>query len=257
VKWAMLRSPAKRHLPLTLASSITSEVYRGLVKARDLVTCKVRVNQTDLLVSGIRDLEEEAKSLVYGYRQQIENYIERHPFFATTLCPVVRDPFAPKIINSMIEAGSRAQVGPMASVAGAIAEYVGLGLLPYSPDVIVENGGDVFIRSDVRREILLLAESSDFTAIRIAVPPSQNPVGVCTSSGKLGHSLSCGRADAVMVVGHSASMADAAATGIANLMKRPSQIKKGLEMAREMGVLGVVILIGGHMGAWGRIEFLE
>jgi len=170
---------------------------------------------------------------------------------------MARDPFAPEIINRMIEAGSRANVGPMASVAGAIAEYVGLGLLPYSPEVIVENGGDVFIRSNVGREILLLAESSDFIAIRIAIPPSQNPVGVCTSSGKLGHSLSCGKADAVMVVGHSAAMADAAATGIANLIKKPSQIRKGLERGREIGMLGVLILIGKHMGAWGQIELLE
>ncbi len=242
---------------LVLPSRVTSDVYRRVVKTYDLITRKVLVNQTDLLVSGFRDLEEEAKHLVIKYRRQLEDYIDKHPSFVRAFCPLKRDPFAPRIVNSMIEAGSRANVGPMAAVAGAIAEYVGLGLLPYSRDVVVENGGDVFIRSKVRREMLLLAESSDFTGMKIAIQPSPKPVGVCTSSGKLGHSLSYGRADAVMVVGPTVSMADAAATGIANLIKSPSDIKKGLDRAQEIGVLGVLILIKDQMGAWGNIEFLN
>ena len=253
----MLTSQVNVKDSLFLPPQVTSEVYRGLVKACDLITSKVQVNQTDLLVSGFSDLEEEAKCLVYKYRRQIEDYIERHPSFVRAFYPLKRDPFAPRIINSMIEAGLRANVGPMASVAGAIAEYVGLGLLPYSRDVIVENGGDVFVRSKVRREMLLLAESSDFTAMKIAIQPSPKPVGVCTSSGKLGHSLSYGRADAVMVVGPTASMADAAATGITNLIETPSDMEEGLKRAREIGALGVLILIEGQMGAWGQIEFLN
>jgi len=253
----MLTSQAKKDDSLILPSRITSDVYRGMVKVYDLITRKILVKQTDLLVSGFTDLEEEAKSLVFKYRQQIEDYIERHPSFARAFSPLKRDPFAPSIINSMIEAGSRANVGPMASVAGAIAEYVGLGLLPYSRDVIVENGGDVFILSKVKREMLLLAESSDFTGIKIAIQPSSKPIGVCTSSGKLGHSLSYGRADAVMVVGSTASMADATATYIANLIETPSHIEERLKRAGEIGVLGVLILIEGQMGAWGQIEFLN
>jgi ApbE superfamily uncharacterized protein (UPF0280 family) len=228
-----------------------------MVKASDLATCKVQIKQTDLLVSGFRDLEAEATVLVNKYRRQIEDYIEKHPSFGRSFSSFKRDPFAPKIINSMIEAGLRAEVGPMASVAGAIAEYVGLGLLQYSRDIIVENGGDIFIRSEARRKLLLLAESSDFAGIEIAIQPSSKPIGICTSSGKLGHSSSYGRADGVMVLGRTASMADAAATGIANLINKPSDIDQGLKRAREIGVLGVLILIEGQMGAWGQIEFCE
>ncbi len=253
----MLKSSDNKSDSLILPSRVTSDAYRRVVKTCDLITHKVLVNQTDLLVSGFRDLEEKAKSLVYKYRRQLEDYIDKHPSFVRAFCPLKRDPFAPRIVNSMIEAGSRANVGPMAAVAGAIAEYVGLGLLPYSRDVVVENGGDIFIRSKVRREMLLLAESSAFTGIKIAIQPSPKPVGVCTSSGKLGHSLSYGKADAVMVVGPTASMADAAATGIANLIRSPSDIKKGLDRAQEIGVLGVLILIQDQMGVWGNIEFLN
>ncbi|MFH1932950.1 MAG: UPF0280 family protein [Pseudomonadota bacterium] len=187
-------------------------------------------------------MKEKAEVLVRKYRQQIEDYIDKYPSFARSLSPLNRDPFAPRIINSMIDAGLSANVGPMAAVAGAIAEYVGLGLLPYSRDVIIENGGDIFIRSEVRREMLLLAESSEFTGLKIVIQPSSKPIGVCTSSGKLGHSLSLGKADA-------------AATGIANLMERPSDIDKGLTRAHEVGALGILILIEGYMGAWGQIEF--
>jgi ApbE superfamily uncharacterized protein (UPF0280 family) len=253
----MSRYRAKGKEPLILPSRITSGVYRGLVKAGDLFTSEVLVKQTDLLVSGSRDLKAEAGGLVYKYRKQIEDYIERYPSFLRSFTPVKRDPFAPEIINRMIEAAARVNVGPMASVAGAIAEFVGLGLLPYSRDIIVENGGDVFIRSERRREVLLLAESSGFMGMRIAIQPSLKPVGVCTSSGKLGHSLSNGKADAVMVVGSSASLADAAATGIANLIENPSDISRGIRVAQEIGVLGVLILIGEQMGAWGQIEFLS
>lgn len=253
----MLRSQVKQKDSFILPTTVTPEDYRGLVKSGDLTTSRILVKQTNLLVSGFRDLKEEAEVLVRRYRQQIEDYMERHPSYEKVFTPVKRNPFAPRIISSMIEAASRANVGPMAAVAGAIAEYVGLGLLPYSRDVVVENGGDVFIRSKVRREMLLLAESSDFKGMKIAIQPSPKPVGVCTSSGKLGHSLSYGKADAVMVVGPTASMADAAATGIANLIRSPSDIKKGLDRAQEIGVLGVLILIEDQMGAWGNIEFLN
>jgi ApbE superfamily uncharacterized protein (UPF0280 family) len=257
VRWETLISPSREKDTLVIPTQITSEVYRGLVKAGDLITSRILVKQTDLLVSGFRDLKEKATVLVHKYRKQIEDYIDRNPSFLRAFSPVKQDPFAPKIIKTMIEAASKADVGPMASVAGAIAEYVGLGLLPYTRDVIVENGGDVFIRSEKKREMLLLAESSDFLGLRIAIKTSTKPLGVCTSSGKLGHSLSYGRADAVMVVGQSTSMADAAATGIANLIEMPSDIRKGLRRAQEMGVLGVLILIEGQMGAWGQIELLS
>jgi ApbE superfamily uncharacterized protein (UPF0280 family) len=257
VRWGTLISPSRERDTLVLLPQISTEVYRGLVKAGDLVTSRILVKQTDLLVSGFKDLKEEAAALVHTYRQQIEDYIERNPFFIRALSPVEPDPLAPRIINTMIEAASKANVGPMASVAGTIAEYVGLGLLPYSRDVIVENGGDVFIRSEVRREMLLLAESSEFIGLRIAIKASPKPLGVCTSSGRLGHSLSYGKADAVMVVGTSPSIADAAATGIANLIMKPSDIRKGLTRAQEMGVLGVLILVEGQMGAWGQLELVS
>lgn len=247
----------KKNASVILTDQINSDAYRTLVKSNGLTTCRVLVKQTDLLISGFGDLKEKATYLVHKYRKHIENYIEMNPYFASSLVPVKQDYSAPAIIRSMIQSASRAGVGPMASVAGAIAEYVGLGLVPYSEEIIIENGGDIFIKSKTRREILLLAESSDFVGMRIAVDPVSEPIGVCTSSGKLGHSNSFGNADAVMVIGTSASFADAAATAIANIVKVPADLKKAIKRARQIGVTGIVILINEKIGAWGRVEILS
>ena len=235
---------------------VTPDDYRGFAKSGDLVSSTVVVKQTNLLVSGFNDLGKEARRLVHKYRREIEDYIKKHPYFEKSLVPIQGDPSAPRIVKTMIEAAARTGVGPMASVAGAIAEYVGMCLLRSSRDVIVENGGDIFIRSAVGRQILLLAETSELSAIRIALPPSPEPVGLCTSSGTLGHSLSFGRADAVTVLWSSACRADAAATAIGNVVKGHGDIRKGIRRAQEIGVEGVVILAEGRIGAWGKISFV-
>ena len=237
-------------------TEIDADIYRKLVKPKGLISARIRVKQTDLLVSGTCDLTQKAIILVTRYREQIEGYIAAHPFFIRSFVPVEPDNKAPKIVNTMIDAAARADVGPMASVAGAIAEHVGLGLMPFSREVIVENGGDIFLFTSHRREMLLLAESSLFKGLRIALSPSPDPIGICTSSGILGHSFSFGRADAVMVVATSAAVADAAATSIGNLVKRSSDLEAAIERAKEIGVDGVVILVDDKMGAWGNVEIL-
>lgn len=235
---------------------MTSETYRSLVRPKGLVSSRVRVKQTDLLVTGGRDLGAEALLLVREARRDIEAAISARPEFQWSLVPVEDDPGAPAIVRSMIVDSARAGVGPMAAVAGAIADHVGKGLLPLSQDVIVENGGDVFVHTTSRREMLLLAENSPFRGIRIAVGPTREPLGVCTSSGTLGHSLSFGRADAVAIVARTASLADAVATSVANGVRGPEDVQRGIDRAREVGVDGVVILVGDRLGAWGNVEIV-
>jgi len=236
---------------------IDANAYRSLVNPRGLISAGIRVKQTDLMVSGTSNLRHKALPLVIQHRREIEDYIDGHPFFVRSLMPVPPDETAPEIVQSMIAAASRSQVGPMAAIAGAIAEYVGLGLMPFSSEVIVENGGDIFLFSSQRRELLLLAESSPFRCLRIALAPTSEPMGICTSSGTLGHSLSLGRADAVMVSASSASLADAAATAIGNLTRVPSDVSAAIGKAQEIGVTAVVILIEDRMAAWGRVEILD
>ena len=115
-------------------------LYRRRVRAKGLFSFHVTVKETDLWVSADRDLEKETARSIFGYRYQLENYIQTNPAFLTALHPLPEDPDAPAIVKEMIQATRAIGVGPMASVAGAIAQFVGRDLLEWTEQVIVENG---------------------------------------------------------------------------------------------------------------------
>ncbi len=144
----------------------------------------------------------------------------------------------------------------MASVAGAVADFVGRGLSAHCDDVIVENGGDIFIKSGRKRLVGLYAGTSPFTGqIAFEIQPGQMPLGVCTSSGTVGPSLSLGLADAVATFSPSTALADAAATAVANRVLSEDDIPQALEFARAIPRLtGVVIVKGEKMGLWGQVK---
>ena len=161
-----------------------------------------------------------------------------------------------KTLVEMAEAAREVGVGPMAAVAGAIAEKVGVELLPFSDEIIVENGGDIFLRTQKERFIGVYAGESAFTKkIAFSILPEETPLGVCTSSGTVGHSLSFGYADAVIVFSPSTSLADAAATAIGNMVRIPEDITQALEFAQGIENLkGVAIIKGDNMGLWGQVR---
>lgn len=235
----------------------TSAAYRRLARPEDLISFRILVEQSDLLVCALRPLETQARTLVLNARQQITDYMGRHSEFAAALAPLPPDAAAAPVVSAMLQASRQAGVGPMAAVAGAIAEYVGRGLLAQSEEVIVENGGDVFLRSGHRREVALLAEHTALVGLRVALPAAPEGLGLATSAGTLGHSLSFGRADAVMVLADSAALADALATAIGNRVREPRDLAPALAIARALGARGAVILAAGHVAAWGAIELLD
>lgn len=232
--------------------------YREWVRHDDLVAFRVMEEETDLMVSGDTDLSDAAAEAISLYRKQIKGYILKDRKFLTALKPVkVRDD-APEIVREMAEAARIVGVGPMASVAGVIAERVGGDLLKLSKQIIVENGGDIFIRTSRERLLGIYAGGSPFTgrlALRIA--PEQTPLGICTSSGTVGHSLSFGRADAAIILSRWTALADAAATATGNRVKTEADIQKGIDFARDVeGVEGVVVIVGKKIGAWGKVELV-
>ena len=159
----------------------------------------------------------------------------------------------------MAESAARVGIGPMASVAGAIAEFVGSELLAFSKEIIVENGGDIYLRSLKKRLIGIYAGKSPLTGkIGLEINKEDTPLGICTSSGTVGHSLSHGRADAVIALSKSAALADAAATAIGNLIKQPGDIPDGIEFAKGIdGLLGVVIIEDDKIGLWGKVKICQ
>lgn len=231
--------------------------YRSRVRS-ELVCFTVKVKETDLFVSAERDLTAEAFAAAAAGRQEIEQYIERAPEFARALAPVSVADDAPPIVREMAAAAAAAGVGPMAAVAGALAEHVGRALLDHSPQVIVENGGDLFIASTAPRTVAIFAGESPLSErVGLAVKPEQTPIGVCSSSGTVGPSLSLGRADAAVALAPSAALADAAATALGNLVHSAADIRAALDRAQAIpDLLGAVIIIGDQMGAWGQVELV-
>jgi ApbE superfamily uncharacterized protein (UPF0280 family) len=233
--------------------------YRSWRAREGLVPFRVAVKETDLYILACTPLEQEAEEAIIGFRHQIEGYIRENPLFQTSLCPLPADPLAPRIVKEMLAASQRAGVGPMAGVAGAMAEFVGKALLAFTPEVVVENGGDIYLQTNTERKIGIFAGGSPLNMrVGIRVPPERTPVGVCTSSGTVGPSLSLGRADAACIISPSAALADAAATAVGNLVQGKRDIEGALEAGRKIpGVEGVVIIVGDALGAWGEYELVK
>jgi ApbE superfamily uncharacterized protein (UPF0280 family) len=236
--------------------------YRKFVTANGLETFEVRVEETDLQIAAERDLSGAALSAIHRIRGVLKHFIQDHPAFETAL-----DPFAecdrswPHEIQSMIRAGRVAGTGPMAAVAGCVAEYVGNALLESSNQVIVENGGDIFLASTAERTLALYAGELNPLSMQLGlrIPPSLTPLGVCTSSGTIGHSLSLGMADAAVAVSRSTPLADAVATSLGNRVSRAADIEAGLDWALSVpGVLGAVLIVGESLGVRGEhLELVE
>lgn len=233
--------------------------YRHWVKGQDLVSFSVMLKETDLYIRASRNLQGEAFKSVIKYRDELEDYIEQHPDFLTSLEPVPFDKGAPDIVRVMLKAAEKAGVGPMAAVAGAINEFVGHELLNFSPEVIIENGGDIFIRSLRKRVIGIYAGKSPLNGkIGLEINGEDTPLAICTSSGTVGHSFSYGQADAVVVLSPSSPLADAAATAIGNLIKQPEDIPNAIERAKGLTELtGLLVIKGDKIGLWGDVRICD
>jgi ApbE superfamily uncharacterized protein (UPF0280 family) len=152
-------------------------------------------------------------TLQFAYRL-LENYGRRQPDFFQSLSPLP-DREGPPLIRRMLQAAQLAGVGPMAAVAGALAEEIGVNIRSLCPDVLVENGGDLYIRRRRPSRVRIYSGWGDFSSpLSLLLPAGE--WGIASSSGLYGHSFSQGEAEMVTVVCPSAVMADAFATGIAN-----------------------------------------
>ncbi len=237
--------------------------YRQRHRQEDLVHFQLAVGETDLDI-GVRkerysdQLVEWVEETIRNCRRPLEDYILRDPDFAKALTPYTVSPYAPLIVKTMAEAGRLAGVGPMAAVAGVISELVGKSIAKRSRDVIVENGGDIFLRTSRIRKVGVFAGDSPLSnRVAIEIRPEQTPLGICTSSGKVGHSLSFGKADAVVVISPSVPLADAVATATGNLVKTINDLEKALEFASGIeGVTGVLVIKDDRLAVWGSVKLI-
>ncbi len=236
-----------------------NRTYRRQHQKSGLISFDITVKETNLNIQAKTNLSDEAIKYVLDCRNTIETYINLNPAFASSLAPIKPSGHAPKIIQDMIEASVLANVGPMAAVAGTIAEYTGAKLLDHSSEVLVENGGDIFIKSDTETVFSIYAENSPFnTTTGILVPKHSKPFGMCTSSGTLGHSKSFGKADAVTILASSCALADATATALGNIVNSKEDIQTTIDIGKSIkGIQGIVIIKGESIGLWGDLKLIS
>ncbi|MDP2923524.1 MAG: UPF0280 family protein [Candidatus Omnitrophota bacterium] len=235
--------------------------YRDWVRQKDLHLAHIMDKETDLQILTNKPIDKDfLKERIRQYRWDIENYIIKERRFLTSLKPIEVELNAPEIVKEMTQAAKLANVGPMASIAGAIAEFLGKDLLEKGyKDVLIENGGDIFLATRKTRIIGIYAGKSKlWQNLSLKIKPKDTPLGICASSGTIGHSLSFGCADSVVILSKSASLADAVATATANRINSKEDLSSALDFSRSIkGICGAAIIFRNNLASWGKVEFVK
>ncbi|HOX54677.1 MAG: UPF0280 family protein [Candidatus Omnitrophica bacterium] len=231
--------------------------YRNWLDKKELFTKHIVVGESDILISSDVDLDEDfLRARISDYRKNIAKYILCDRNFSTSLTPIRVSKGAPLIVKDMAEAAKKSGVGPMAAVAGAIADYLAKDLKNMTKELIIENGGDIFLKTKTKRRIGIYAGDSKLSGkIVIEIDGKKTPLGVCTSSGTVGHSLNFGITDATVIVAKTSTLADAVATATSNIVKKSEDIKKAINFAKSIqGVTAILIIVKDLLSAWGDIK---
>ena len=218
---------------------------------------EIAYQESDLYIISPNALDKKlALSILIGYYTQIEDYIKKNPKFFSSLSPLKFDTEAPFIIQDMLKASEISGIGPFSAVAGAVAAYVGSELLRFSEEIIVENGGDIFLNIKKDRKIgVYLGANFDPSFLTLKVKKRNYPFGICSSSSTIGHSINFGEADLVMVLAKSSIVADTFATLYANMIKKEETIKEVFKRAeRNKFIEAVVVAFDRKLFFWGEVE---
>jgi uncharacterized protein len=219
--------------------------------------------ETDLWIGVDPDsFQDEMKVFCFdrikNYRRELENYLVRDPEYGVSLSPYQTKGYAPVLAYTMAKAAAKANVGPMAAVAGAFAQQLGNDLMDnfIIKEIAIENGGDIFLHLINPVIMSIFAGHSPLSGkIGIEIPGGTGSIGVCTSSGTVGPSLSFGKADAVMVSCKDAAVADSWATSLGNRVQTAEDIDFVLKFTEKIKeILSVVIICGGKMGIRGIFD---
>jgi len=196
---------------------------------------------------------------VVAQRRLLERYIGRHPEFQTALVPVVLLEEAPEVARRMAAAADLTGLGPMAAVAGTLAQLgVEAAMAIGCREAIVENGGDIFIHSDTSVTIGIYAgDNAIGNRLALQISPEDLPLALCSSSSTMGHSLSFGNCDLATVVARDGALADAAVTLVCNLIKTENDLTPVLNQVGAIaGIDGILAVKNGKIGLWGRLPQL-
>ncbi len=202
---------------------------------------------------------EAAKESIREQRNLLEKFIQADPFFMLTLEPYdlkVED--APDIVRQMIECSAVFGIGPMSAVAGVIAKFAVKAMIEAGAVyAIVDNGGDISVLNDQTVLVGIYAGNSPIKDLALEVSPSAEPLGICTSSGTVGPSISFGCADAALVISKDPALADAAATTLGNEVQPEVTLDECFKAIDKPGIDGALVIRGKEMAMWGSCRQFE
>jgi ApbE superfamily uncharacterized protein (UPF0280 family) len=218
--------------------------------------CEIHIKETHAVVIAEKSYIPVAEAEIRRQRKFIEDYIAEDPVFFRTLTPHSVRPDAPEIIRRMADAAAKVDVGPMAAVAGAIAEFALKAVLAKGAEhAIIDNGGDIAMALARPATVGIFTGPSKIRDIGLYFQPCPGIIGICTSSGTVGHSLSFGRADAAVVIAKDVCLADAAATALGNAVqdKDPDRLREAMTKRLENGVDGMLVIVDDVLAICGEI----
>ena len=237
---------------------LDKDFYRVNISKKSDFVLKIRYKYSDLYISSDKDISDIIKQKIIDFYDIIENEIKENPVFEKSLMPITTSKTNNPLIEEMCRQSLIFNVGPMASVAGSLCHFIGQAVNKNVKYLIIENGGDVYIRSqnDVVLSVFL---KSDFykDGLQIRIRKDLLPCGVASSSGTFGHSLSLGKSDIALVIARNAITADAAATSFGNLIKDKEDLKNAVTLIKEKeGILGLLAAKDEKLALFGQIELL-
>ncbi|MCJ7444915.1 MAG: UPF0280 family protein [Methanotrichaceae archaeon] len=202
---------------------------------------------------------ETAKRTIIDQRAHLEKFIRQDPFFVVTLDPYdIPAKDAPEIVKLMVRCGNVFGIGPMSAVAGVIAKFAVESMIEEGASyAIVDNGGDIAMLNDQPVLVGVYAGQSSICNLAFEIPSRENLVGIATSSGTVGPSISFGYADAATVVSNNPALADAAATALGNAVLAEGPIDKCFKSIDKPGILGALVIRGDEMALWGELPILR
>ncbi len=217
------------------------------------------VGETAVTIVADDEYLEAAQESIFRSREIVQEFIRGDPFFQTTLEPYPCPADAPPLIARMCSAARKAQVGPMAAVAGAIAERAVLDMQAAgATQAVVDNGGDIALLLDRETTVGLYA-GEQVKGIGFLCPPREGVFGICTSSATIGPSISFGVSDAATVLAADVTLADACATRLGNLLTsdRDEAMRSALDNVCSIpGIEGALAVVGGKVAMKGWLPKL-
>jgi hypothetical protein len=219
-----------------------------------------RLSETIVTISARQQRQiEAAKESIRVQRSYLEDFIRKDPFFMLTLDPYdLQADDAPEIVKQMIGCSAVFGIGPMAAVAGVIAQFAVLAMMDCGATyAVVDNGGDICILNDQPIIVGIYAGSSPIRNLAFELPARCAPIGICTSSGTVGPSISFGAADAATVISEDTALADAAATALGNAVEATRPLQECFRSIDRPGIEGALVIRGEEMALWGDVPKLR